>query len=121
MMDRIHLLEAQLHCRVGVPPEERSEPQPIIVDLTLEFDLSRAAGSGSVADTIDYDGVLTVIEEIAASREWVLIESIAEAMCDEVLARYSAKAVRILLRKPQALRARGVRYAAVEMERRRDG
>lgn len=121
MTDRIHLSEACLTCRVGVSAEERREPQEIVVDLSLEVDLAPAARADDLAATIDYGDVLTVLEEVASSREWVLIEAIAEAMCAAVLARFPANAVRILLRKPRALRARGVAYPAVEMERRRDG
>jgi dihydroneopterin aldolase len=119
MNDRIHVMEARMLCRVGVPPEERQQPQEIVVDLTMEKDLRAAALSESVADTIDYAQVLAVLHEVAASREWVLIESLAESMCATLLERFPAEAVRLLLRKPAALRAQGAAAAAVEMERRR--
>ncbi|MDZ7639644.1 MAG: dihydroneopterin aldolase [Bryobacterales bacterium] len=119
MIDRIHLFEARIRCRIGVPPEERAQPQEIVLDLSMEKDLRAAALSGDVADTIDYAAVLSTLEAVAASREWVLIESLAEAMCAAILERYPTESVRILLRKPQALQARGVAAAAVEMERRR--
>lgn len=119
MKDRIHLFEIRLSCRVGVPAEERAHPQEIVLDLSIGKSLRVAALSGNVADTIDYAAVLTVLERVAASREWVLIETLAEAICAAVLAEFPADSVRILLRKPAALRERGVGAAAVEMERRR--
>lgn len=119
MSDRIHLFEARMLCRVGVPAEERSLPQEIVVDLTMEKDLRTAAVTESLAATVDYAEVLSVITAVAQGREWVLIESIAEAMCSAVLQQFPAESVRVLLRKPAALRARHVASAAVEMERRR--
>jgi dihydroneopterin aldolase len=119
MKDRIHLFEARILCRVGVPVEERRMPQEIVVDLSLEKDLREAATSESLAVTVDYAAVLTVITAVAQSREWVLIESIAESMCAAVLQEFPVESVRILLRKPAALRARHVAAAAVEMERHR--
>lgn len=119
MNDRIHLIEAHLACQIGTSAEERSRPQDLILDVTLETDLRPAALSEDINDTINYCDVLTVLSGIARSREWILIESLAESMCAAVLAQFPAESVRILLRKPAALRDRDVRTAAIEMERHR--
>ena len=63
--------------------------------------------------------MLSLLEKVVASREWVLVETLGEAICAAVLAEFSADSVRILLRKPAALREKGVGAAGVEMERRR--
>ncbi len=117
--DRIHLIEARLSCKIGTSAEERSCAQDLILDVTLETDLRAAALSEDISDTINYCDVLTVLSDVAASREWVLIESLAESMCANVLAQFPAESVRILLRKPAALRDRDVRTAAIELERHR--
>lgn len=119
MSDRIHLFDAHFSCRIGVPPEERAHPQEIVLDLSIGKSLRIPAISENVADTIDYAAVLSVLERVIASREWVLAETLGEAICAAVLAEFPADSVRVLLRKPAALRERGVGAAAVEMERRR--
>jgi dihydroneopterin aldolase len=50
-----------------------------------------------------------------------LIETIAEGVAAAVLAEFGTPRVRVLVKKPAALRALGVDYPAVEIERRRDG
>ncbi len=119
MKDRIHLFDVRLQCRIGVPPEERARPQEIVLDVSMEKSLRLPALSEEVEDTIDYAAVLTMLESVVASREWVLVETLAEAICAAVLAKFPADSVRILLRKPAALRERGVGAAGVEMERKR--
>lgn len=119
MTDRIHLFDVRFSCRIGVPLEERAHPQEIVLDLSIGRDLRAPALSEDVDDTIDYAAVLTVLQAVVASREWVLIETLGEAICAAVLKEFSADSVRILLRKPAALRERGVGAAGVEMERRR--
>lgn len=119
MRDRIHIFEARVPCNVGVPPEERAHAQEIVIDLSLERSLRAPALSEQVGDTIDYAAVLATVHRVAASREWVLIETLAEAICAAVLAEFPAETVRILLRKPAALASLGGAVAAVEMERRR--
>ena len=50
----------------GVLPAEKLAPQPFVVDLDLEVDLSVSAGSDDLADTVSYaevaDDVVAVVE-----------------------------------------------------------
>jgi len=117
MTDRIHLFDARISCRVGVPAEERAQPQELLIDLTLGVDLRPAAYSENIGDTVDYAQVLDLLFFVAGAREWVLIESLAEALCEAILRQFPVLSVRLLLRKPEALRRRGVAAAAVEIKR----
>ena len=49
----------------------------------------------------------------------MLIETLVEAMAARILERFPVMSVRILLKKPAALRHRGVGAAAVEIVRQR--
>ncbi|MCU0226675.1 MAG: dihydroneopterin aldolase [Bryobacterales bacterium] len=117
MNDLIHLYGITVPCRIGVPAEERAKAQELVLDVTLRTDLRAAAYSESIADTVDYAQVVDCIHFVAGARDWVLIESLAETICATLLRQFPIAAVRLLLRKPEALRARGVAAAAVEIER----
>jgi FolB domain-containing protein len=117
MNDRIHLFDVALECRIGVSAEERRLPQPLLADVTVEIDIRAAAASGDVAATIDYSQILDLLQALAGEKEYVLIETLAEAMAARILERFMS--VRILLKKPAALRHRGVGAAAVEIVRQR--
>jgi dihydroneopterin aldolase len=120
-MDRISLREVRLQVLLGVSDEERSRPQEVLLDLEMDFDTSRAGASDLLTDTVDYSAVHSAIAAVAASRPFHLIESLAESIAASVLREFRFPRVRLLLKKPGALRHRNVGAASVEIERRLHG
>jgi dihydroneopterin aldolase len=109
-----------VRARVGVTEAERSAEQDLDIHLELTLDLRSAGERDDLAHTIDYDAVCARVAAVVASREFRLIESVAEACARDLLAAFPrVDEARIQVRKPGALRARGVAYAAVEVTRRR--
>jgi len=120
-MDHIFLHEVRLQVSLGVSDEERSQPQEVLLDLEMDFDTSAAGASDDLRDTVDYAAVHRTIESAAARQPYHLIEALAETIAADVLRQYHFPRVRLLLRKPGALRHRNVGAAAVEIERRPHG
>ena len=118
-MDRILLPEIPLRARVGVSAEERASEQDITVDVELGLDLSAAGTTDDLGRTVDYESVCEAVAAVARSRPFRLIEAIAEECARAVLGGFAVDEVRVRVRKPAALRSRGVPYAAVEVLRRR--
>jgi dihydroneopterin aldolase len=100
--DRITLRGMRFMGRHGVTPEERAEPQPFDVDVVLELDLSRAATSDDLADTIDYGAVFVLARRIVEGRSFHLLEALAAAIADAVLATFPVEGVEARVRKPKA-------------------
>ena len=119
-MDRILISKLPLLCRLGVTDDEQASPQTVVLDLELSLDLSRAAASDAIADTVNYSSVCAVAEEVAHHRPYRLIESLSGEIADALLARFPINQVRILVRKPAALARQGAAFAAVELVRKRD-
>ena len=67
-MDRITLSSMRYECLIGAGEEERSFPQMLEIDLVVEADLSAAAASDALADTIDYGPLVTLVERIDRGR-----------------------------------------------------
>ena len=121
MVDKIILTGIHLMCHLGVPAEERAVEQEILIDIELRMDLAKPGHSDNFADTVDYAAVRNVLAEVAARRTYVLVESLAETMASEILARFPIiPEVQVTLHKPQALRAFGVDGTAVQIVRRRN-
>jgi dihydroneopterin aldolase len=85
----------------GVLPEERTRAQPFEIDLDLALDLSKAAASDRLADTVDYGTVASVaVAVIAESAPRDLLETLASSVADAVLGVDSRiDAVTVQLRK----------------------
>lgn len=120
-LDRILIPGIPLRTQVGVTEAERRHPQEIAVDLTLHLSLAAAAATDDLRRTVDYEAVCAAVTDVAAARPYHLIETIAGAIADEVLGTFDVEEVEVRVRKPGALRARDVPYAAVEIRRRRGG
>lgn len=120
-MDRILISGARLETRIGVTEQERAAPQPVVVDVELEADTRQAARTDDLRHSIDYAAVHAVMAATASARPRALVETLAAELADALLARFPAEAVRVLVRKPGALRQQGVGWAGVEIRRRRDG
>ncbi|MCS7043029.1 MAG: dihydroneopterin aldolase [Bryobacteraceae bacterium] len=120
-MDKVIISGARLAARIGVPAAERAEPQELIVDIEMEADTREAARTDDLRHSIDYAAVHAALAETAAARPRALVETLAQDIASCVLQRFPAAAVRVLVRKPGALRAQGADWAGVEILRRRDG
>jgi dihydroneopterin aldolase len=119
-MDSIEIPGIPLQARVGVTDDERREPQPVRVSVVLRLDLALAGASDDLAYSVDYDAVCETVGRAVESREFKLIEAVAEAVARAVLDAHAAAEVEVRVEKPGALRGRGVPFAAVGIRRGRD-
>lgn len=98
----------------GVLPHERTEPQPLELDIDLQADLDVAGSSDDLADTIDYGAACATVERIVTTLEPQLLERLAAVVADALLALDARiDAVTVTVRKleppvPQVLATSGV-------------
>ncbi len=115
--DRVTIDDLRVSCIIGVHPWERREPQEVRISLSMAVDLSPAASSGRLADTIDYAELATAAEAEARRGRYRLLESLAEALAGLCLQRRGVREARVRVSKPAAIRA--AQAAMVEVVRRR--
>ena len=114
-LDRIHIRDLLLRCIVGIHDWERHERQDISITVVLHADLSKAAASDSIADTVDYVTIKKRIIALVESSSYGLIEALAEAIARVCLEEERVGRVDVTLEKPGALRY--ARTVAVEITR----
>jgi dihydroneopterin aldolase len=117
--DRITLRGMRFLGRHGVELEERLEPQPFEVDLILRGDLSAPAASDDLADTVDYSAAFSLVGEVVEGRSYRLIEALAGAIADAVLAAHAVDDVEVRVRKPKAPLPGAFDTVEVRLRRRR--
>lgn len=98
----------------GALPEEQHRPQPFEVDLEMELVDRRAAGSDDLADTADYAAAVAAAAAVVSGPSHRLLESLAAAVADAVLADPAVARVTVAVRKlrppvPYQLASAGVR------------
>jgi len=98
-MDTVFIENLRLDCRVGVTDEERRKPQKVLVDVTLALDLSRAAATKDVEDTVDYREAKRLISQFVSSGEFVLLESLAEGVAALALDSFEVERAVVRVRK----------------------
>jgi dihydroneopterin aldolase len=69
----------------GVLAEEQSRAQPFEVDLDVAVDLSGAALTDDLADTVDYGDLAQSVERVVATERFALIERLAGRIAEVVL------------------------------------
>lgn len=86
MSDLIRINQLEVHSRIGVPDEERRQPQRLLVSLDLKVrSLKSAALTDDLATTVDYAQVCERVQTLAADRPRRLIETLAEEIAGAVL------------------------------------
>lgn len=118
-LDQIRIQDLLSRCIVGVYPEERTEKQDVIINITLFADLSRAGRTDQIEDTVDYKNVKKAVLAHVEQSAYFLLEKLAEEIAAICLAAPNVVRVTVSVDKPGALRF--ARSVAVEITRERPG
>jgi dihydroneopterin aldolase len=113
----VELSGLEIEGRHGVEKEERARPQPFLYDV--RFEVSDAALSDRVEDTVDYREVVRLIRDVSDARQFRLLEAMAAVVADALMASFAVERVRVRVRKPEVRLAVPVDWTAATVERRR--
>jgi dihydroneopterin aldolase len=111
----VELSGLEVFGRHGVLPEERVG-QNFLYDIELEA--TESALSDRIEDAVDYREVAELVRVVSDERRFDLLEALAAAVADLLLARFDVERVRVRVRKqkPYGVPAE---WAAATVERRR--
>lgn len=116
-MDKIVAQGMRFNACHGVSPEEKRNPQPFIVDLELSLDLDKAGRSDHLEDTVDYGAVFQCVQDIVEGPSFNLLEALAQAIAERLLAEFTLEAVKVSVKKPEAPVKGDFKYFSVIIER----
>ena len=97
--DEIRIEELKLSARVGVPEDERAQPQRLTASLTLQPRNSFSDLGDDLSRTIDYAAVCEEVRHFVSGRADKLIETMACEMAEHLLRRFALARVELELRK----------------------
>ena len=122
MSDRVFITGLMLHAYHGVMPHEGKVGQTFSIDLVLDVDLSAAARSDKVTDTVSYDKVVACASNAFLRERFRLIEAAGGSVADAVLADFPrVRSVTVTIHKPHAPIAATFTDVGVVLTRTRNG
>ena len=118
MSDTILLEGIQIPAALGVTAAERRMRRPVTLDLEVMCDLRAAGSSDQIRQTIQYERIFEVVEDVAGNHEHRLVEALGERIAEAILTRFSVDAVTVTVRKPKPI-AGVLDYAGIKISRSR--
>ena len=103
-MDRVFIDDLRIQTVIGIFDWEREITQTVSLDLQMAFDISRAAESDAIADTLDYKAVSKRLIQFVEASEFQLVEALAEQCAGIILEEFPVTWLRLKLSKPGAVR-----------------
>ncbi len=102
-MDKVRVEAIETQAVIGVYEFEHQAPQPLILDLELTTDFSRAFVSDDLYDALDYDAITQRVRAFCEASRYQLLEALAGGIITLLLAHYPVDKVAVTIRKPRAL------------------
>ena len=103
MSDVMFLTGLLIHAHHGVMEHEERVGQRFILDLELSLDLTDAAHSDKLADTVSYAAIADTATRAFTAQSYKLVEAAAGAVMDAILAGFArVQSVKITVHKPHA-------------------
>ncbi|MGO3345713.1 MAG: dihydroneopterin aldolase [Marinomonas sp.] len=105
MNDIVFIEGLSVKAVIGVYEWEKKIKQDLVFDLEMEHDNREPAKNDDLAKTLDYEAISNFIIAFCIERQFELIETLAEHLCDELITTFNIHALIMTLRKPGAVKA----------------
>ncbi|MFW6137838.1 MAG: dihydroneopterin aldolase [Spirochaetota bacterium] len=96
-MGVIHLEEIEVWSNIGISPRERENKQKMHVSVSIIP--SSRPDQDSIECTLDYSSVKQEVIDIASSRQFNLIETLAEEIAEYLKHRFPMKSLTVTVKK----------------------
>ena len=97
--DEIHIEQLDVFTRVGVPEEERANPQRLTVSISFWPYQQTSDLADHIEGTVNYSAVAEETKNYMRDQSVSLIETVAERLASHLLKTFPIKKVTIELRK----------------------
>jgi dihydroneopterin aldolase len=98
-VDQIVIQDLEVFYRVGVPAQERANPQRLLLTIELEHDFTLAAQGDDLEKTIDYYQLSRRLLALGQGRDWKLIETLAVDLAALILSEFRPARVAVEVKK----------------------
>ncbi|MBF0490094.1 MAG: dihydroneopterin aldolase [Candidatus Omnitrophica bacterium] len=107
----IDIVDLKVRTIIGTHPWERENKQELIINISLEYDASKASRSDNLKDAIDYEQITKAVIKTVENSQCHLLEKLAAKVMDKIKGFQGLQKVSLRIDKPQALaEARSISY-----------
>ncbi|MEC5210561.1 dihydroneopterin aldolase [Psychrobacter sp. PL15] len=103
--DVVFVKALKVEAVIGVYDWERAITQPLLIDIVLETDISKAAASDDVNYALNYKAVCDDVSAWCQELKAKLLEHLAEHIAHKLLANYACHKVTLSVAKPTAIKS----------------
>lgn len=100
--DKLSILGMTFHAHHGFEEHEIENGQRFEIDVEMIVDISRAAETDMLSDTVDYRRVYRLIKSIVLEQRFYLIETLSQRIASAILESFDVQEVTVRVRKPVA-------------------
>jgi FolB domain-containing protein len=97
--DLIRIQQIEVLAHIGVPDDERSQPQRLRISIALWPDKSGPELNDDIARAVNYAAVCTEVRNFVGQRRDKLIETLADKLASHLLQMFEVRRITIELRK----------------------
>jgi FolB domain-containing protein len=97
--DVIRIEQIEILAHIGVPDDERAQPQRLTINITFWPNKSGAELNDDIAEAVDYAAVCAEVRKFAGGRSDKLIETLADALAFHLLKLFGIRRITVELRK----------------------
>ncbi len=114
-MDKVYIQGLSIQTTIGFYEWEKQIKQTLIIDLSLGWDISKAAKNDELDKTLDYAKISEDVERFANANPVDLIETLAERLAAYLMETYAIPWLTLKVGKPGAVH--NTTTVGVEIER----
>jgi dihydroneopterin aldolase len=118
LIDTVFISDLQIETIIGIHAWEQERPRPLVLDIELGVDIRPAAASDHIRDAIDYKAVSDAIIDLTRTRQFQLLETLAETIGRLIFERFPIQTLSLRIGKPGAVSE--ARTVGVRIQRRRE-
>ena len=102
--DRIHITGLRVECIIGINDWERVTKQEVVIDITLQVDLTKPGDSDEIEDTVNYRDISKAVQAHVEASSYGLIEAMARNIATICLESEAVTRADVSVQNPGAVR-----------------
>jgi len=99
-MDKVFIRGLKIDAVIGVFEWEKQVRQPLIFDLEMAWDISKAAATDDLAYALNYQAVTEFVECFVQGNQFELLETLVERLADQLRQEFAMPWLSIDVEKP---------------------